>query len=186
MPLESERENNIKEALRFREEKPNLEEYVGDTLSLTIELNHEDADEYERHPGHKLIMIDALYLSQERHLSFEFLDRYKDVLDWPLISKYAHWTDKMYDKFQPYISWMNHLKHQFVSKHILRKFAHLMKPYHYVYLSWYQVLGFDFIKEFQRRLPREIIIKRQFLSDRELEQLPYLRNWKNNEGTNDK
>lgn len=167
--------------LRFKTHVPDLRSYIGDTLSLSIELNNEEYETYERVPGQKMVLVDMAELSKEKMLSLSLMKKHENDLDWGLISRcHLNWNDEMYEMFEHKIKWLTHLRHRLVNTNTLRKFMHKFKPQHLVYISYYQILDFEFIKEFQRRLPRDIILANQFLSDYELSQLDDLKFWGEN------
>ena len=83
-------------------------------------------------------------------LSDMFIDNYKDLLNWNVISRSKILTDKFIKKYKTYIKWgwISGNK-KLLSINFIRKYLHLI---HWDVLSQFYIFDIKFIKEFKSKI----------------------------------
>ena len=124
-------------------------------------------------------------LSLCESLTEDFIQEFKDKVDWICISRYSHLSEDFIRKFAGRVDWFYISAYQYLSEDFIREFADrvtwdwLVKCQHlsedfirefkdkvdWTYISTYQHLSEDFIREFKGRLNWIRISKHQHLSE---------------------
>ena len=106
--------------------------------------------------------VDWICISRYSHLSEDFIRKFADRVDWFYISAYQYLSEDFIREFADRVNWDWLVKCQHLSEDFIREFKDKVD---WTYISTYQHLSEDFIREFKGRLNWIRISKHQHLSE---------------------
>ena len=106
--------------------------------------------------------VDWICISRYSHLSEDFIRKFADRVDWYYISAYQHLSEDFIREFADRVTWDWLVKYQHLSEDFIREFKYKVD---WTYISTYQHLSEDFIREFKGKVNWIRISKHQHLSE---------------------
>ena len=101
-------------------------------------------------------------LSLCESLTEDFIQEFKDKVDWICISRYPHLSEDFIRKFADRVDWYYISAYQYLSENFIREFADRVA---WDWIVKYQPLSEDFIREFRYKLNWSYISAYQHLSE---------------------
>ena len=101
-------------------------------------------------------------LSLCESLTEDFIQEFKDKVDWTCISRYPHLSEDFIRKFADRVDWYYISAYQYLSENFIREFADKVGWY---WISRCQQLSEDFIREFKDKVNWNYISAYQHLSE---------------------
>ena len=111
-------------------------------------------------------IVDYYSLINNQKLSEEFIDKYKDKVDWFWVSKYQTLSEKFIEKHSDKIDWFWVSKYQTLSEGFIEKYKDKID---WFYISQYQKLSEEFIEKYCDKVDWDYISKYQKLSEKFIE-----------------
>ena len=113
-------------------------------------------------------------LSLCESLTEDFIQEFKDKVDWTCISRYPHLSEDFIRKFADRVDWYYISAYQYLSENFIREFADKVGWY---WISRCQQLSEDFIREFKDKVNWYYISAYQHLSEDFIREFQYKVDW---------
>ena len=111
--------------------------------------------------------VDWTCISRYPHLSEDFIRKFADRVDWYYISAYQYLSENFIREFADRVAWGWIVKYQQLSEDFIREFKDKVNWY---YISAYQHLSEDFIREFKDKVSWGWVSRYQHLSKEFIEE----------------
>ena len=106
--------------------------------------------------------VDWICISRYSHLSEDFIRKFADRVDWFYISAYQYLSEDFIREFADRVTWDWLVKYQHLSEDFIREFKYKVD---WTYISTYHRLSEEFIREFKGKVNWIRISKHQHLSE---------------------
>ena len=113
-------------------------------------------------------------LSLCESLTEDFIQEFKDKVDWTCISRYPHLSEDFIRKFADRVDWYYISAYQYLSENFIREFADRVA---WDWIVKYQPLSEDFIREFKDKVNWYYISAYQHLSENFIREFKDKVNW---------
>ena len=113
-------------------------------------------------------------LSLCESLTEDFIQEFKDKVDWTCISRYPHLSEDFIRKFADRVDWYYISAYQYLSENFIREFADRVA---WDWIVKYQPLSEDFIREFKDKVNWNYISANQHLSENFIREFKDEVNW---------
>jgi hypothetical protein len=100
-------------------------------------------------------------LTERTELSEEFIEEFKEELDWPKISRFQKLSENFIRKYKEEVNWEDIRKFQKLSENFIEEHQNVVDWY---YISEYQTLSESFIQKFDKKVDWNYISMYQKLS----------------------
>ena len=103
------------------------------------------------------------FLSENRNLTFEFVEEYQDYINWNVLSKSYVMDERFMDTFKDKINWSTVSQFQILDEKLIEKYSNLLN---WDKISEYQKLSMKFINKYKLKLNLNNLIKYQELDEK--------------------
>ena len=100
-------------------------------------------------------------LASHQYLTEDFIEKYKDIIDWKSVSKYQKLSENFIERYDNLVNWKSVSKYQKLSESFIEKYSDKVEWY---LISVYQRLSNGFIKKYKKKLYYNDICKYQKLN----------------------